>query len=372
MRRLSVGLWLICAIGLFGVSLEPSSANAENAARIGEWGPVRTLDPGRLLMKEVDSKLRIPVVSNVAVTEGGQRWITCGDDHLVRIWDSVEGKQIGQLKGHHDWVRTVGISPDGQTLATAGDDQLIRLWDLDSNKERLSIQADKQGAISTLAFRSDGKQLVATGFHKEKKLWLIDLASGKITKTLTGPSVDMRTVRYSPDGKYLAAAGRTGIVRLWENDRLDNPVDLKGRRRISAIAFSSDSKRIVAGGDAGEVWVWNVDSSGGSSTKALPRQSGRIMALAFCGKNNQLLAVGGSDNRIRIWELATGTKKADLVGHKGSITSLVWDKKSESLISSSFDTTVRQWRLDFVPGDRISENQTAVPVATTVDRTQAK
>jgi WD40 repeat protein len=55
------------------------------------------------------------------------------------------------------------------------------------------------------------------------------------------------------------------------------------------------------------------------------------------------VAVGGSDNIIRIIDVATRRELQQLVGHTGSIASLDYFADSGLLVSCSFDTTLRLW-----------------------------
>ena len=57
---------------------------------------------------------------------------------------------------------------------------------------------------------------------------------------------------------------------------------------------------------------------------------------------------------IRIWDIKTRQERAHLAGHSGSVTTLAWDAKNNTLVSGSFDTTVRLWQLRLESGDRIS------------------
>ncbi len=355
-----------------------SSARSERSARIEQWTPVRTLEPGRLLrspkvtsaqtnLGQATINRPVPVVSSVAVADGGRRWITCGDDHLIRIWDAENGVLVNRLSGHADWVRAMVMTHDGTRLATAGDDGRVRLWDVATGRLLFTVLTQKEGTITSLAFRLDDRVLVAAGFNKAKALWWIDLDQKKVVRTLSAPSVDMRTVRFSPDQSTLAAAGRTGIVRVWKTDDLDHPVDLTGvRRRVRALAFSADSSMLAAAGDAGEIVIWNSKTR--KPIAQLPKRPGRVLALTFCGKNHSYLAAGGSDNLIRLWDIQTKREVAQLVGHRGSITSLSWNPEDRTLVSGSFDTTVRQWTFEGNLNDPVSEKtktdspQTAVRV----------
>ena len=68
------------------------------------------------------------------------------------------------------------------------------------------------------------------------------------------------------------------------------------------------------------------------------------MAISFCSQDQ--LASGGSDNAIRIWDLKLLREVNRLVGHTGSIVSLDCNYERRLLVSGSFDTTARVWRLD--------------------------
>ena len=161
--------------------------------------------------------------------------------------------------------------------------------------------ADDARGISMLAFSPDGRYLAAGGF--EKRIWLYDGTTGQLVRVLDAPGADMRAVVFSPDGSQLAAAGRAGRIRMWQvaDGRLLGDLDAGDRRRIHALAFSPDGSQLAAGGEAPSVRLWDTASQKLAGT--LPARPGRVMSLAFCGPTT--LAAGGSDNIIRIWNLAT-------------------------------------------------------------------
>ena len=66
-------------------------------------------------------------------------------------------------------------------------------------------------------------------------------------------------------------------------------------------------------------------------------------ALVFLDNNR--LATGGTDNRIRIWDLNSRQVVMHLTGHTGTVAALACDARGSTLVSGSYDTTIRIWDL---------------------------
>jgi WD40 repeat protein len=84
-----------------------------------------------------------------------------------------------------------------------------------------------------------------------------------------------------------------------------------------------------------------LDAASGKPVADLPERPGEVLALCFCGP--ELLASAGTDNVIHLWDLTSHQECNRLIGHTGSVTTLVFYPTTESLISGSYDTTVRLW-----------------------------
>jgi len=64
----------------------------------------------------------------VAFSPDERRAATGGQDQLVRVWDTADGRQVYAFEGHSAPVRSVAFSSDGRYLISAAEDQSIRLW----------------------------------------------------------------------------------------------------------------------------------------------------------------------------------------------------------------------------------------------------
>ena len=54
----------------------------------------------------------------------------------------------------------------------------------------------------------------------------------------------------------------------------------------------------------------------------------------------------GSGNRVFIWNLATGKKESELVGHFSTVTSIEFSNDGKHIISASEDNSLRIWKLE--------------------------
>jgi len=337
-NRSTIGHRAILGVALLiGAFLARSDTLAEN---IGSNWPSRAIQ-----MRSPTDRDKPPVVTAVSLQPGGSLLATCGDDHLVYIWDTTSDRLVQRLDGHEDWVHTLAFSPDGCTLATAGHDRRVIFWDVATGEQR-SVVTDPRYAVTRLAWSHDGRLLAAIGF--EHKVRIYDAIQRSLLRELDGPCSDLRSLAFSPDDRMIAVGGRDGVVRIWQTQDSQPIGDYKAhRQRIRALVFSPDGRQIVSAGEDRKLHVRALETGQGAD---LPQRPAKVFSLAFYGANH--LAAGGSDNLIRLWDLSTGTEIGQLAEHKGSVATLSCD--GNTLVSGSFDTTIRIWdikgRIAAVPG----------------------
>jgi WD40 repeat protein len=327
----------------FSAGISVVAAGSLARCSLGQAPQARAISwPSRVVqLPPDDDEHKPPVVTAVRLHREGNLLATAGDDHRVRVWSLADGKLMQKLEGHTDWVRTVDYSPDGRVLASAGNDRQIILWDAATGAQ-LDVLATHQAAIAAIRFSHSGQHLAALGFEEHVRLY--DTATKQLVARMPAPCQDMRALTFSHDDQLLAVGGRCGAIRLLAMPRGELVRDIPAhRQRIRAIAFSSDGSYVASSGEDRLIHVAPV--AGGQGESLSPRPA-KVLSIAFYGP--QHLATAGSDNLIRLWDVATKAEIGCLRGHTGSIAAL--ECQGKVLVSAGYDTTVRVWEV----GDQVA------------------
>jgi mono/diheme cytochrome c family protein/DNA-binding beta-propeller fold protein YncE len=158
--------------------------------------------------------------------------------------------------------------------------------------------------VTSLDFSPDGSLLAVAGFH-EVLLWKAD--GSELVGRLIGLSERIQTVRFSPDGKKLVAAGgrpaQMGEVQIWDVEKrklvLSTPV---GFDTIYGASWSPDAKILSFGCPDNAVRA--IDTATGAQVLQQTSHSDWVLDTVFTHKGDQLVSVG-RDMSAKLTEVAS-------------------------------------------------------------------
>src|SRR5262249_57583350 len=115
------------------------------------------------------------------------------------------------------------------------------------------------------------------GGARGARLWARGGAQPRLRARVLADTRDAYSVAFSSDGKFLAAAGADGVVRLYGlgGRRPEGPYELKGHPKVYPLAFSPDGKTLASADHAEEgqrnntIRLWDVSAD-------QPRQRGTL------------------------------------------------------------------------------------------------
>jgi WD40 repeat protein len=103
------------------------------------------------------------------------------------------------------------------------------------------------------------------------------------------------------------------------------------RYRYSVTALSPDGKLVATGGIDGIIRIWEVET--GKLVRALVGHDSYVYGLAFSPGGRYLASGGAFDYTARIWEVATGQPLRVLKGHPNWVSQVAWSGDGKKLIA---------------------------------------
>ncbi|KIK68449.1 hypothetical protein GYMLUDRAFT_215061 [Collybiopsis luxurians FD-317 M1] len=207
-----------------------------------------------------------------------------------------------------------------------------------------------ESVVCCVRFSADGRYL-ATGCNRTAQIY--DVKTGFKTCVLVddtvGKSGDLyiRSVCFSPDGKFLATGAEDKQIRIWDIQRKKIRNIFDGHQQeIYSLDFSADGRLIVSGSGDKTARIWDmIDGTSKVLTindpDSLNNDAG-VTSVAI-SPNGQFVAAGSLDTVVRIWDVATGMLVERLRGHRDSVYSVAFTPDGKGLVSGSLDKTLKYW-----------------------------
>lgn len=262
-------------------------------------------------------------------------------DGLGRLWKAA-GSCTHILEGHNDAITSVKfIDPKGlesvnnSVVATASKDRTLRLWKFDAG-ERHDLP------LKIRAF-----------------------------KILHGHNASVQSVAVQPTGNMVCSGSWDCTINLWRTDEFDAEGDLVSvkKRKVNNEAEESQAEGEAVSTIVGHtqcvssvIWPQHetiYSASWDHSVRRWDVETGKDSWNLFCGKalncldvggeSSALIAAGGSDTTLRIWDPrkpGTLTPVFQFSSHTSWISACKWHNKSWfHLLSASYDGKVMLWDL---------------------------
>ncbi|KAA1088926.1 TOR complex subunit lst8 [Puccinia graminis f. sp. tritici] len=177
---------------------------------------------------------------------------------------------------------------------------------------------------------------------------------------MADPNGLVETGQSNPLDVILATGGYDNTIRFWEawsgicvksiNHPQSFPEDDVPQRSVS---IASDNSCLVAGNNSGNVFLWNISTSGVGGYTDLQAEATFEAHKRYCLKvllspDVRLLATCSADTTIKIWSLTPNQPpKLDktLYDHQRWVWDLAFSADSAYLVSASSDHSARLWEL---------------------------
>ncbi|MDE0469894.1 MAG: VWA domain-containing protein [Candidatus Poribacteria bacterium] len=109
---------------------------------------------------------------------------------------------------------------------------------------------------------------------------------------------------------------------------------------VLSVSFSPDSQMIASGGWDKTVRLWDVNT--GRELKKLTGHTRSTNSVSF-SPDGQMIASASGDHTIRLWDVNTGRELKKLIGHTDDVFRLSFSPDGQMIASGGPDNTVRLW-----------------------------
>ena len=263
-------------------------------------------------------------IESVAFSPDSERLVVAGGSPgrrgEVQIW-KVSSKELLLSKTEgFDTLYGASWSPDGKSVAFGAPDNVVRSIDASTGEQKLFNGAHNDWVFDTV-WTVKGDHLVSVS--RDRSVKLVNIGTQRFIDNITSITPGalkggLHAVDRHPTKDEIVAAGADGAPKIYRVFRLKNKARKIGddfnkirafeamQGRVFDARFNHDGSQLVACSSyngTGQLRVYKTDD--GKKLTSVDVAEGGLFTADF-SKDGKLVATGGFDGNIRIYEVATG------------------------------------------------------------------
>lgn len=318
-------------------------------------------------------------ITDVAFDPKGKFFVTVGFGGKAIVWEFPSKKKIREFTADgyagSGGSINLAISANGEWLAIGEDNSVANVYKTSSWERahlfNFSEFSSCGGCYTDVEFSPDSRYLVKASNRGEVSRY--NLNSGSLAKRYTKKVDDLRSVKFSRDGKQLVIASEKYIT-LYDAEKGDSleTINSDTEAKINNAVFSVDGKKVLLASDANVVQIWDlvrrkkvseltgflnkVDKGGvtydpNSYWDASIARYIRFKDPLVLSHDNKTLLKGKFGLKAKRWDIATGKTEMEYAGHQKAVLCYQYSSDEKKLVTGGGDGTVIIW--DTASGDTL-------------------
>jgi mitogen-activated protein kinase organizer 1 len=253
-------------------------------------------------------------ISSVCIDSSNSKFVSCGGDKSIFLWDVMSGNILKRFTGHEARVNAVGINHDCSVVFSGSYDGKVRAWDTKGGNPNVPIQTlsnfkDSITSIIIPAFdSSSSNEIIAASVDGTVKTF--DLRMGEVRSDVIDSPVT--SLALTPDGKCVVANCLDENIYLIEKStgELLKKYNKGHSGGNYALGVAATDTEIVSGSESGEVVVYSLlsgevkekllynsnasDTQGGRSRYEVPSPPTAVCGVAMSPVAKSSVVIGAN------------------------------------------------------------------------------
>jgi signal transduction histidine kinase len=232
----------------------------------------------------------------------------------------------------------LAFSRDLNMYALGNPEGVVTLFRMDTGAKIAQFQGPR-GGVGGIKFSPDGRLLAAFFNNGEVTLWRVSDAVC-VSKWNSGKkSSRVGSIDFSPDSRELAIAGDETQVCILEVENQNEVRSISVAAPVRSAVFSPDGKMLGLA-ISNSVQLWRCPEL--TFAQALSH-AGEVETFGWHPDSRRLASTSRGTSEILLWDTVTG-KSRTLRGHAELVPNLVFDRRADLLVSYSWDGSTRFWQ----------------------------
>lgn len=318
----------------FGTEIKVIDFHEDGSYLIGTRnGDLNTIDPkgetGNVLMGHYDKEL-----NGLACDPTGVKFVTCGEDKTVRIWDILEKDIVGLYLSERECY-SVDWSVDGKQIVVAGSGGLIQLFDseLDIKSHLNSTFINPDDKIDELKFSPCGKYIAMGNSKKISPIEIMAIQNEKLV------SLSVIKTGFTAGLCHLDWSANSNFIRV-------NSVNAE--LKFIDVAKGGNAKTALM---KDTVWFTGTSKFEFGTQGIFATEDPNDVTSVCKAKNNEYLATSDTNQYVNLFRYPSTEPKSGCkiyVAHSSPVSKARFSMNDNVLVTiGCLDKTVIVWGTDF-------------------------
>lgn len=320
-------------------------------------------------------------LTGLDIFQDGSYFVTAGPQAGVKLFD-FNGKMIAEFQTANIPFKSVSISADGLWLAGTSSEgsaaNTLTIWNVAERKpaQKILLPLAIQSAVfepesSTVLVVCDDRQMrryraidgalldavatidkirLAPTFHSageiitmegDDRVRLYQPSLLRLDQAHTGA---VTSLTYSNNGNFLFSGGVDGRAVGWEANNDKPSLEFEaGGSPVNEVHLPPNQENLIVTYADDAVRVWPLKRKVTEPDVMFAHKA--PVRCARTSSDSALMATGGADKIVHLWQLATGRELVQFHGHEAAVNRVVIAPDNKSVISFGDEDAIRVWKI---------------------------